>query len=197
MAWVFYSDAEFFVNSWDIIRIMTSNPGALFVNLLVTVVLPTLIPLIVLIALLHVNKVVRDKSKVRVYRRSIIMGIVILVIIMIIIPVMMIWDTLITLSGKYGYSVVNGTLVMYLPTGKFYVSLSEASVCVVNVTYAMRIEGFAYGPLGMGLFVIDGNYMNVFFYAPEGLRWIYVIRYGHEVLGLYAPNLQLPVKCGS
>ncbi|ADY02196.1 hypothetical protein VMUT_2018 [Vulcanisaeta moutnovskia 768-28] len=99
--------------------------------------------------------------------------------------------------SKYGYSVVNDTLVMYLLTGKFYVNLSEASICAVNVTRAVRIEGFAYGPLGMKLFVINGNYMNVFFYAPEGLRWIYVIRYGHEVLGLYAPNLQLPVKCGS
>ncbi|MGC8607963.1 MAG: hypothetical protein ACP5L5_10455 [Vulcanisaeta sp.] len=183
---------SFFLNSWDIIRIVISNSGPLIVILLATVVLPTLV---ILALLLHAYKVIRGKSKVRVYRKSIIVAIVIFLVAAAIISALVVWGPLILLPGKYGYSVVNNTLVMYLPIGKFYVNLSEASVCVVNVTYAMRIEGFAYGPLGMGLFVINGNYMNVFFYAPEGLRWIYVIKYGHEVLGLYAPGLQLPVKC--
>ncbi len=184
---------SFFINSWDIIKIMISGSGPLIVILLAIVVLPTLV---ILALLLHAYKVIRGKSKARVYRKNVIVSMVILLIAAAITSALVVWGPLILLPGKYGYSVVNDTLVMYLPTGKFYVNLSEASICAVNVTRAVRINGFAYGPLGMGLFVINGNYMNVFFYAPEGLRWIYVIRYGHEVLGLYAPGLQLPIKCG-
>ncbi|WP_054854370.1 hypothetical protein [Vulcanisaeta distributa] len=75
---------------------------------------------------------------------------IISVLILIIVIVITVFSPLITLPGKYGYSIVNNTLTLYLPTGTYTVNLTEANICVVNVTQAMRIEGFAYGPLGMG-----------------------------------------------
>lgn len=188
---------SFYLTSWDIFRLIMSNWNILLNNLLLTAVLPMMIPLMILIILLLGAKgLVRDEGMRRAYRRRIMLAIYILLIALAVIIVMNVFGPLITLSGRYGYSIVNNTLTLYLLTGTYTVNLAEASICIANVTQAVRIDGFAYGPLGMGLFLVNGRYMNVFIYAPQGLRWIYVIRYGREVLGLYAPGLELPIRCG-
>ncbi len=188
---------SFYITSWDIFRLIMSNWNILLNNLLLTAVLPMMIPLMILIILLLGAKgLVRDEGMRRAYRKRIMLGIYIVLIALVVIIVIDILGPLITLPGKYGYSIINNTLTLYLPTGTYTVNLTEADICVVNVTQAMRIDGFAYGPLGMGLFLINGRHMNVFLYATEGLRWIYVIKYGREVLGLYAPGLKLPIRCG-
>ncbi|GAB6947131.1 hypothetical protein JCM16161A_12610 [Vulcanisaeta sp. JCM 16161] len=181
---------SFFLTSWDIFRLVMSNWSTLFV----IAVLPAVVPLVILVFIwMWGVRHIKNRGKLRVFNRVMIITVVIFIVVIVI----TVFSPLIMLPGKYGYSIVNNTLTLYLPTGRFIVNLSTANICVVNVTQAMRIEGFAYGPLGMGLFLVNGRYMNVFFYSPEGLRWIYVIKYGHEVLGLYTPGFQLPIKCGN
>ncbi|WP_252900343.1 hypothetical protein [Vulcanisaeta sp. JCM 14467] len=180
---------SFYLTSWDIFRLVMSN----WVPLFIIAVLPAMIPLVILVVLwVWGNRHIRNSDNLRVFNRVMAISVVAMVIVIAI----TVFSPLITLPGRYGYSIVNNTLTLYIPTGMYTVNLAEASICIANVTQAVRIDGFAYGPLGMGLFLVNGRYMFVFIYAQQGLQWIYVVRYGREVLGLYAPGLELPIRCG-
>ena len=146
---------SFYLTSWDIFKLIMSN----WVPLFIIAVLPAIIPLIILVVLwVWGNRHIRNRGNLRVFNRVMAISVMVMVVVIVI----TIFSPLITLPGKYGYSIVNNTLTLYLPTGRYTVNLAEASICVVNVAQVVKVGGFAYGPLGMVLFLVNGRYMNVF-----------------------------------